>query len=221
VLEMGEQVKLVDMARDLIRLSGFVPDDDIKIEFIGLRPGEKLYEELVGDGETVSPSAVEKIRCVRSSVKPGENFFVDVERLEADAAEGRKDIVLASMRALVEHFADAGESADTHLALEATDALAMSAAAPDEQPCPRCPDGRVHRSRARSLPERIRKEFAAERPYRCSECGWRGWLTPLDFGELQQADTTATPAKPDLRALDSAVSALHIGPRHHFAPRNL
>jgi len=221
VLEMGEQVKLVDMPRDLIRLSGFVPDEDIKIEFIGLRPGEKLYEELVGDGEKASPSAVEKILCVRSEHKPDEHFFVDVERLEADAAEGRTDLVLASMRGLVEHFAGVIPPPESEASSEPADQVtsaAVSAFGYDEQPCPRCPDGRVRRSRARSLPERIRRGFTSERLYRCAECGWRGWLMPMDFGDQKLIDAASSP---DLRALDVTGPATEPVPRPHFSPRNL
>ena len=62
VLDMGEPVKIVDLARDLILLSGLRPDEDIKIEFTGMRPGEKLFEELSTMLENTAPTAHEKIR---------------------------------------------------------------------------------------------------------------------------------------------------------------
>lgn len=61
LFDMGESVKIVDLARNMISLSGFIPDREIKIEFTGLRPGEKLYEELLTDKELVKASSHHKI----------------------------------------------------------------------------------------------------------------------------------------------------------------
>ena len=68
VLDMGSPIKIYDMARDLIRLSGFEPDVDIKIEYIGLRPGEKLREELITEGEGIVPTSHDKIMVLRGAV---------------------------------------------------------------------------------------------------------------------------------------------------------
>lgn len=75
ILDMGKPVKMVDLARDLIKLSGFEPDKEIKIEFIGLRPGEKLYEELLMDEEGIQNTKHKKIFIG----KPGEFEFSEVK----------------------------------------------------------------------------------------------------------------------------------------------
>jgi FlaA1/EpsC-like NDP-sugar epimerase len=65
VLDMGTPVKIVDLARDMIKLSG-LQEQEIRIEFTGLRPGEKLYEELLADDENTLPTSHEKLRIAQA-----------------------------------------------------------------------------------------------------------------------------------------------------------
>jgi FlaA1/EpsC-like NDP-sugar epimerase len=67
VLDMGEPIRIVDLARNMIRLSGKVPDEEIEIRFVGLRPGEKLYEEIMIKGENIAPTFHEKIKIFRGA----------------------------------------------------------------------------------------------------------------------------------------------------------
>jgi len=87
ILEMGAPIKIVDLARDLIRLSGFEPDVDVPIEFIGLRPGEKLYEELITDGEGIVPTEHQKIMVLKPEQAPLEAVRETFDKLSGDIEE--------------------------------------------------------------------------------------------------------------------------------------
>jgi FlaA1/EpsC-like NDP-sugar epimerase len=107
---MGEQIKLVDLARNLIRLSGFVPDDEIPIQFIGLRPGEKLSEELVGPDETMERSSVNKILRVRPiHCVVTQDVISKVTKLERLAYTVNVEEVMRLMRTLIPSLAPDGE----------------------------------------------------------------------------------------------------------------
>ena len=96
VLDMGQPVKIADMARNLIRLSGYEPDFDIKIEYTGLRPGEKLYEELLMDEEGLQDTENKLIHIGKPIEMDDELFKKQLLRLEEaykTEVENMKDIV--------------------------------------------------------------------------------------------------------------------------------
>jgi FlaA1/EpsC-like NDP-sugar epimerase len=102
VLDMGEQIKIVDLARNVIRLSGFIPEDEIALKFIGMRPGEKLLEELIGSDEIAKESSVERILRVESKLTPDWSVLVsDVAALEQLAQAGDEQAVLKKLQELV------------------------------------------------------------------------------------------------------------------------
>jgi FlaA1/EpsC-like NDP-sugar epimerase len=103
VLDMGEQIRILDLARHMITMSGLVPEVDVAIEFTGLRPGEKLYEELLTEEEEKTRQVHEKILAA-DGPEPPEDLNARLEEL-ADAAEaGQATRVVELLRRLVPSY---------------------------------------------------------------------------------------------------------------------
>jgi FlaA1/EpsC-like NDP-sugar epimerase len=110
VLDMGQPVKIVDLARNLILLSGLKPNDDIKIEFTGTRPGEKLYEELSTLLEDTIPSKHEKIRIFVGNGMPEDDMLTWVESLRSICENRDTGRLVVALKEIVEDY-----SPSTHL----------------------------------------------------------------------------------------------------------
>jgi FlaA1/EpsC-like NDP-sugar epimerase len=104
VLDMGEQVKIVDLAREMITLSGFRPDVDIKIVFSGVRPGEKLYEELAIDGENVSRTTHPKIGIWQNIPVDLDVIVPAIDHLIASADTLTRETARPAFKQLVPEF---------------------------------------------------------------------------------------------------------------------
>jgi FlaA1/EpsC-like NDP-sugar epimerase len=128
ILDMGEPVKVVDLAHDMIRMSGFQPGRDIQVEFIGVRPGEKLFEELLLDAEATDRTLHPKILIGRIPGISHESAVAAMQRL-ADSLEGGPDRIRSVLNELVPEArlgnrVSAHEVAETLVALRAMETLA-------------------------------------------------------------------------------------------------
>ena len=103
VLDMGEPVRIVDLARQLIRLSGHA-EDEIPLEFTGLRPGEKLYEELLADDDTTLPTAVARLRLARLGSHDAAGLEQLLEFAHGAPERLTDDAVKAQLRRLVPEY---------------------------------------------------------------------------------------------------------------------
>jgi FlaA1/EpsC-like NDP-sugar epimerase len=104
VLDMGEPVKIVDLARNMIRLAGLDPDVDIGIEEIGLRPGEKMFEELVSEAETTSRTSNDRIIRIQGREVDDSSLLGNIEELVGQALQLDFDGIRETLRGTVPEY---------------------------------------------------------------------------------------------------------------------
>lgn len=104
VLDMGEPITIVKLAEELIRLSGLVPYEDIDITFTGLRPGEKLFEEIIVEGEGIKPTIHRKIKILSSIPHDPDWLNEELEKLFAEAKLSNVDGIMKSLQRLVPEY---------------------------------------------------------------------------------------------------------------------
>ena len=104
IFDMGKPVKIVDLARKMIKLAGFVPERDIKIQIVGLRPGEKLYEELLNDTSKTLPTYHEKIMIAEEILDDFDGLNANIEELIRIANHFDDDQIVAKMKQIVPEF---------------------------------------------------------------------------------------------------------------------
>ena len=104
IFDMGKPVKIIDLAKKMIKLAGYVPERDIKIKVVGLRPGEKLYEELLNDTSKTLPTHHEKIMIAQEIQEEFLDLHLNIEELIGIAAFFDNDDIVAKMKKIVPEF---------------------------------------------------------------------------------------------------------------------
>ena len=104
IFDMGKPVKIIDLARKMIKLAGFIPDKDIPIKIVGLRPGEKLYEELLNDTSKTIATYHEKIMIAEEIQEEFENLHLEIEELIGMSTFFSNKDIVAKMKKIVPEF---------------------------------------------------------------------------------------------------------------------
>jgi FlaA1/EpsC-like NDP-sugar epimerase len=104
ILDMGTPMKIDNIARDLIKMSGLEPDKDIKIDYVGLRPGEKLYEELITEGEGIVPTSHKKIMVLRGSEQNLQVLNGNIGQLAELAEEQDTQKIIEKLQKIVPEY---------------------------------------------------------------------------------------------------------------------